>query len=379
MKNFYMGLAIIAMMCLISTPVFSGVDGDEVLIEHYQNDIIWNSETVTIGPDIEFTHGVYFWIFIIYGYNVDISDQGIQIDFFTNGWQNFTFAGPSQGLGIDDLNDASGRELVGITNVDTNIITWDMDMFSYSEDGIRFNWADMTIWHDSYFYADFVFAEPQNLPPTFEPSGSGVYEYLTPVVLGGQVADPEGDLVSYEWLEGETVLFSGYTQTALDGEPVELDENTLYDLAIGEYLLTLAVNDGINPAVTTDVSIEIVDTTPPTMAPVSDTDLLWPPNHKMVEVNIAVNASDNSGEPVILSVEVASNEPANGNGDGNHSPDWTVPSVDQENGIVTLGLRAERSGNKEDRIYTIKITGTDAYGNVTETDVEVLVPHNKKK
>ena len=72
-------------------------------------------------------------------------------------------------------------------------------------------------------------------------------------------------------------------------------------------------------------------------------------------------------------------EPQNGLGDGDTSPDWTEPVIDQISGIITLQLRAERSGTGNGRIYTITITGTDASGNSSQANVEIKVPHDKGK
>jgi hypothetical protein len=53
--------------------------------------------------------------------------------------------------------------------------------------------------------------------------------------------------------------------------------------------------------------------------------------------------------------------------------------VDAATGVVTLDLRAERSGGGDGRIYTIAITATDEAGNVSTATCEVAVPHSKKK
>jgi hypothetical protein len=50
---------------------------------------------------------------------------------------------------------------------------------------------------------------------------------------------------------------------------------------------------------------------------------------------------------------VTSNEPVNGLGDGDASPDWTI--IDAHH----INLRAERSGTGTGRTYTITITCTD--------------------
>jgi hypothetical protein len=49
----------------------------------------------------------------------------------------------------------------------------------------------------------------------------------------------------------------------------------------------------------------------------------------------------------------------------------------QVKGVITLRLRAERSGSGDGRIYTITITGRDSSGNRSQAKVEVTVPHDK--
>jgi hypothetical protein len=51
----------------------------------------------------------------------------------------------------------------------------------------------------------------------------------------------------------------------------------------------------------------------------------------------------------------------------------------QVKGVITLRLRAERSGSGIGRIYTIIITGRDPSGNMSQAKVEVTVPHDQGK
>lgn len=217
-----------------------------------------------------------------------------------------------------------------------------------------------------------------NSAPQSSALGGGVYEIGTAVDLGGTVSDYDGDLLTYKWLTGGTLLFEGTIQAAVGGQTVQLPVFTLSDLELGTHSIVLQVEDGINTPVSSSVSVEMVDSTPPVLSPVADKSVLWPPNHKMVGITIQANASDNSGV-VHLSAVVSCNEPANGPGDGNTDADWTEPVIDEENGIITLELRAERAGKGNGRVYTIEITATDQSGNSQTANLTVTVPKNNGK
>jgi predicted extracellular nuclease len=99
--------------------------------------------------------------------------------------------------------------------------------------------------------------------------------------------------------------------------------------------------------------------------------MLWPPNHKYVDVTATVEVSDNFDEnPTITLISVTSNEPDNAPGpeDGNTRDDIVI--VDDFN----FKLRAERSDLGTGRIYTITYMVTDACGNATTQSLEVTVP-----
>jgi hypothetical protein len=102
---------------------------------------------------------------------------------------------------------------------------------------------------------------------------------------------------------------------------------------------------------------------------VATPELLWPPNHKMVDVAIDYTVTDPCPHTCVLTV--SSNEPVNGTGDGNTDPDWEV--IDAHH----VRLRAERAGNGNGRIYTINITCTNDTNQLSSTKtVTVLVPHD---
>jgi hypothetical protein len=146
----------------------------------------------------------------------------------------------------------------------------------------------------------------------------------------------------------------------------------------GTYTVTWVYHDGNGNIETQPQTVIVTDTTPPVLNPVPDKSSLWPPNHKMVDIVIKANASDNCGPPT-LSCSVASNEPTAGAGKGDKSPDWTEPVINQETGAIKLKLRAERNGNGNGRVYTITITAEDNSGNSSQKAAAIIVPHEKKK
>jgi flagellar hook capping protein FlgD/HYR domain-containing protein len=116
--------------------------------------------------------------------------------------------------------------------------------------------------------------------------------------------------------------------------------------------------------------VTVHDTTHPTITGVSSSPaVLWPPDHTMRDITVAYTATDNCGTPA-CTLTVASNEPINGTGDGDTSPDWVI--VDAHH----VQLRAERAGTGNGRIYTITITCTDSSGNSTTQTTTVTVAHN---
>lgn len=101
---------------------------------------------------------------------------------------------------------------------------------------------------------------------------------------------------------------------------------------------------------------------------------VWPPNHQMVKVATGISATDESGAAT-LTVSVASNEPIDGTGDGDTSPDWNI--VETANGTYDVFARAERAGTGTGRIYTITATATDACQNIATRTATVLVPKSQ--
>ena len=140
----------------------------------------------------------------------------------------------------------------------------------------------------------------------------------------------------------------------------------------GQYVLR--VIDDVAQSAADTTAVQVVDTTAPTLAAVTATpNVLKPPNHQLVPVTVAVTATDScDAQPVCQVTDVSSNEPENGTGDGNTSPDWELT------GPLTANLRAERAGSGNGRVYTLTVECTDATGNAAQGTTTVTVPKGNK-
>lgn len=96
--------------------------------------------------------------------------------------------------------------------------------------------------------------------------------------------------------------------------------------------------------------------------------VLWPPNHKLANINV-VGVTDPDGDPVtITATSVTQDESTNGTGDGDTCPDAI---------LSPLQVRAERAGSGDGRVYRIDFTADDGNGGTCSGTVNVSVPHDQ--
>ena len=108
------------------------------------------------------------------------------------------------------------------------------------------------------------------------------------------------------------------------------------------------------------------DTTPPVIHSVdADPSEIWPPNHKMVSVNVDVDATDDSGDVPSCVITAISDDESND------------PADNEITGDLDADVRAERDGDGDGRTYTIDVTGSDAAGNTADGSVDVTVAHDQ--
>lgn len=213
-----------------------------------------------------------------------------------------------------------------------------------------------------------------NTAPVADAGSDQTVNESTQVQLDGtQSSDSDGDGLTYAWIQtggspivsltNPTSATPTFTAPLVGGAGATL---TFSLIVTDDY----AANPKASVADTVDVHVLNLNDPPRCDLAVPSLTTLWPPNHKMVEVTIG-GVTDPNTDPVTITVtSVTQDEPVNGLGDGDTSPDAVV-----QNGRVLL--RAERAGTGNGRVYTVHFTANDGEGTCNGT-VTVGVPHDRK-
>lgn len=138
---------------------------------------------------------------------------------------------------------------------------------------------------------------------------------------------------------------------------------------VNQFRSGTAVDLAGNSATATVGGINI-DKTPPTMNCSANPSVLWPPNHKLINVSASVLVSDSLSGPAGFGLlSLTSNEPDSGMSD---IQGWLLgkPSTSGQ-------LRAERLGTGRGRVYTFMYQGMDQAGNSAACTPAVVVPHDQ--
>ncbi len=180
---------------------------------------------------------------------------------------------------------------------------------------------------------------------------------------------------------GSQTLASIGSATATDAVGVvSLTNDAPADYPVGDTVVTWTAADAAGNSATATQTVTVVDTTAPVVTVSLTPGILWPPNHKMVDITAIVSVSDIADpSPTLNLISIVSSEPDNapGNGDGNTVND--IQGAEFETEDNAFQLRAERDGNGNGRTYTIIYTVTDASGNTATEVVTVSVPHDQSK
>lgn len=101
--------------------------------------------------------------------------------------------------------------------------------------------------------------------------------------------------------------------------------------------------------------------------------LLWPPNHQLVPISVLDVIDPSGGTVTINFTSVVQDEPVNGTGSGDTSPDATGV------GTANASVRSERSGNGDGRVYHLSFSATSSSGGSCSGAVTVGVPKSQGK
>lgn len=214
-----------------------------------------------------------------------------------------------------------------------------------------------------------ITVENVNHQPVAEAGPDFIKNEGTVVELDGTASsDADLDSLSFQWsqVSGPTVVLSDPTnpKPTFTAPMVELGGETL--------VFQLIVSDGLTISNADQVTVRVLNVNDPPVCELARpvTDSLWPPNHKMTPVSIAGISDPNDDNVKITITRVTQDEPINGLGDGDTTPDASIQ------GAIAL-LRAERSGTGNGRVYHIHFTADDGDGGTCSGTVKVVVPHSK--
>ncbi len=172
--------------------------------------------------------------------------------------------------------------------------------------------------------------------------------------------DPEGDPLHVVRV---TQPANGVVTIALDGRTVTY---TPGPNPPREITFTYTVSDG--QFGTAQATVWITINRHPTCAGASAQPAkLWPPNHKYRSISVRGVVDPDGYIPEIVATEVWQDEPINGLGDGDTSPDAR---------LSPLQVRAERSGTANGRVYHVRFQAEDPEGGRCTGEVTVCVPHD---
>jgi hypothetical protein len=210
----------------------------------------------------------------------------------------------------------------------------------------------------------FIILLTANTPPVADAGPDQIVECsmhgATPVTLDASHSlDADGDTLSFVWRNAANVVVG---TTAV----------TNVNVPLGTHIFTVEVSDGKGGIDTDDVTVTVVDTTPPELEVVLSESALWAPNHKLVDITAIISVTDACDHaPAVTLISIVSSEPDDGRGDGRTTGD--VQGAELGTDDRTFQLRAERSGLTRERVYQVTYQATDGSGNSTLLTREVSV------
>lgn len=158
---------------------------------------------------------------------------------------------------------------------------------------------------------------------------------------------------------------------ACDGARVVTSSNNVNANVPGSYTVNYSTQDAAGNPATATRTVNVVDTTLPTITTNGQTPSMWPPNHKyqtFTVTNFVTGASDSCntslGVSNVVIEKVTSDETTS---------DGMIIAAD----CKSVQLRSERDGGGDGRVYIITFKVRDAAGNIGRATARVVVPHDQ--
>ncbi len=225
----------------------------------------------------------------------------------------------------------------------------------------------------------------KSVSPSFVTEGHNVTYTLTARNSG---TDPDNNVAASDPLPAGESFVSGDAGCTEAASVITCEFGTLGAGATASKSFVVAIADGAPSSITNTATVtgERPDSNPtnnsaqatltvnhnPVCTALTAGPQLWPPNHKLHVVTVS-GATDPDGNPLTTTITgVTQDEPLNGLGDGDTSPDaFPGPASDQ------ALIRAERSGLGDGRVYVLHVSVSDGLGGECTGTAAVSVPHDQ--
>ena len=220
---------------------------------------------------------------------------------------------------------------------------------------------------DSIGNVFFNISGPTAIVDTLDPTPTCPPDVSVECVASGGTPKTDPSLAAF---------FAGFSATDFCDATPTLTNNAPDLFPVGTTPVTFTATDDSANADSCAANVTVEDTVPPTIAVTVSPTVLWPPNHKMVTITANVVVDDVCDPNVAFQlVSITSDEPDNGQGDGNTTDDIQGAAFGTPD--LTFQLRAERQGNGDGRVYTIVYRALDMSGNTTDAIAQVVVPKSQ--
>jgi hypothetical protein len=215
---------------------------------------------------------------------------------------------------------------------------------------------------------------PAGPPPVVAIAGSQVVECNAPgqgtVSLDGSASATPGSppgfrLDDYRW----------FLETAGGPQPVGTGPTLSIARPLGAWTIVLEVTDQWGQKGSSQVGVDVRDTTAPSLTLEALPSVLFPPNHRLVPVQVqwqVTDACDPSPSFFLNDALTDEADDAPGLADGDTDGDLRDAAVGSADGQFLL--RAERSSLGDGREYRLRYRTADVSGNVRVADAVVAVP-----